>query len=75
MVFLDGGLPAPVLQHEIIDLCGTLWRVDFARPEAMVAAEYDSMQMARQPRHLEARPAQGRAAGRVRLDGGLVRRR
>ena len=44
VVFLDGGLPAPVLQHEIIDLCGKLWRVDFAWPEAMVAAEYDSMQ-------------------------------
>ena len=44
VVFLDGGLPTPVLQHEIIDLCGKLWRVDFAWPEAMVVAEYDSMQ-------------------------------
>jgi very-short-patch-repair endonuclease len=44
LVFLDGGLPAPVLQHEVIDRCGQLWRLDFAWPEAMVAAEYDSMQ-------------------------------
>ena len=44
VVFLDGGLPTPVLQHEIIDLCGKLWRVDFAWPEAVVVAEYDSMQ-------------------------------
>ena len=44
VVFLDGGLPTPVLQHEIIDLCGKLWRVDLAWPEAMVVAEYDSMQ-------------------------------
>ncbi len=44
LVFLDGGLPAPVLQHEIVDRCGQLWRVDFAWPEAMVVAEYDSME-------------------------------
>lgn len=43
VVFLDGGLPAPVLQQEIIDRCGQLWRADFAWPEARVAAEYDSM--------------------------------
>ena len=44
LVFIDGGLPTPVLQHEIIDHCGQLWRVDFAWPDAMVAAEYDSME-------------------------------
>ena len=44
LVFIDGGLPAPVLQHEVIDLHGQLWRLDFAWPELMVAAEYDSMQ-------------------------------
>jgi hypothetical protein len=43
LVFIDGGLPPAVLQHEIVDHCGDLWRVDFAWPEAMVAAEYDSM--------------------------------
>ena len=44
LVFIDGGLPKPVLQHEIVDLWGRLWRVDFAWPQARVVAEYDSMQ-------------------------------
>ncbi len=44
LVFRDGGLPDPVLQYEIVDLLGDLWRVDFAWPEAKVVAEYDSMQ-------------------------------
>lgn len=38
----DGGLPEPVLQHEIIDRSGRAWRVDFAWPEFRVAVEYDS---------------------------------
>ena len=42
LVMIDGGLPVPVLQHEIIDSRGQLRRLDFAWPEAMVAAEYDS---------------------------------
>jgi hypothetical protein len=44
LVFIDGGLAPLVLQHEIVDRCGDLWRVDFAWPEARVAAEYDSME-------------------------------
>ncbi len=44
LVFLDGGLPAPQLQYEVVDRCGSLWRLDFAWPDAKVAAEYDSMQ-------------------------------
>ena len=42
LVMIDGGLPAPTLQHEIIDSRGRLRRLDFAWPDAMVAAEYDS---------------------------------
>jgi hypothetical protein len=42
LVMLDGGLPAPVLQHVIVDALGRYRRVDFAWPEYMVAAEYDS---------------------------------
>ncbi len=42
LVFIDGGLPLPELQYEIVDKCGKLWRVDFAWPTAKVAAEYDS---------------------------------
>jgi hypothetical protein len=44
LVFIDGGLPTPELQYEILDRCGELWRVDFAWPEAMLVAEYESMQ-------------------------------
>lgn len=49
LVFRDGGLPDPVLQYEIVDLLGDLWRVDFAWPEAKVVAEYDSMQFHANP--------------------------
>lgn len=44
LVFIDGGLPKPELQYAIVDHCGQLWRVDFAWPEAMVVAEYDSLE-------------------------------
>ena len=44
LVFIDGGLPLPELQYEIIDRCGKLWRVDFAWPHAKVVAEYESME-------------------------------
>ena len=43
LVMLDGGLPPPVLQHEIVDLSGRTWRLDFAWPEYRVAAEYDGL--------------------------------
>ena len=41
LVMLDGGLPEPLLQYEIIDRDGRLWRVDFAWPECRVAVEYE----------------------------------
>jgi len=44
LVFIDGGLPLPELQYEIVDRCGDLWRVDFAWPGQRVVAEYDSME-------------------------------
>ncbi|MGH3676631.1 MAG: hypothetical protein ACRDU5_13015 [Mycobacterium sp.] len=44
LVFIDGGLPLPELQYEIVDRCGQLWRVDFAWPDAMLAVEYDSVE-------------------------------
>lgn len=43
LVMIDGGLPTPVLQHEVVDSRGRLRRFDFAWPEAMVAAEYESV--------------------------------
>lgn len=53
LVFIDGGLPMPTLQYEIIDRCGDLWRVDFAWPEAMLIAEYDSMEWHASPEALK----------------------
>lgn len=44
LVFIDGGLPLPELQYEIVDRHGRLWRVDFAWPDSMVVAEYESME-------------------------------
>ena len=41
LVMLDGGLPEPLLQHEIVDRDGQLWRVDFAWPDCRLAVEYD----------------------------------
>lgn len=41
LVMHDGGLPAPDLQHEIVDLSGRTWRLDFAWPDRCVAVEYD----------------------------------
>jgi hypothetical protein len=41
LMMFDGGLPAPALQHEVIDAEGRLWRVDFAWPDQKVAVEYD----------------------------------
>lgn len=44
LLFIENGLPTPELQHTIVDCCGRVWRVDFAWPAAMVAAEYDSLE-------------------------------
>ncbi|HZN83011.1 MAG TPA: hypothetical protein VFC01_25535 [Mycobacterium sp.] len=43
LAMIDGGLPTPVLQYEIIDGNGELRRVDFAWPDQRVAVEYDGM--------------------------------
>ena len=44
LAMLDHGLPKPELQYVINGRDGERWRVDFAWPEARVAAEYDSVQ-------------------------------
>ncbi|WP_246398402.1 type IV toxin-antitoxin system AbiEi family antitoxin domain-containing protein [Mycobacterium vicinigordonae] len=44
LVFIDNQVPTPELQYSIVDLYGRVWRVDFAWPEAMFVAEYDSVQ-------------------------------
>ncbi|WP_396922568.1 type IV toxin-antitoxin system AbiEi family antitoxin domain-containing protein [Mycolicibacterium sp.] len=44
LVFIDWAVPTPELQYEIADRTGRAWRVDFAWPDAKVAAEYDSVE-------------------------------
>jgi hypothetical protein len=44
LVFIDEGLQMPKLQYSIVDRHGRVWRVDFAWPDAMVVAEYDSVE-------------------------------
>lgn len=44
LAMIDHGLPTPELQHLIPGRDGELWRVDFAWPDARVAAEYESVQ-------------------------------
>ena len=43
LAMIDGGLPVPELQYEIIDGNGELRRLDFAWPDQRVAAEYDDV--------------------------------
>lgn len=43
LAMLDGGLPVPELQYEVADGNGDLRRLDFAWPDAGVAAEYDGV--------------------------------
>lgn len=43
LAMIDGGLPIPALQFEIIDGNGQLRRVDFAWPDQRVAVEYDGI--------------------------------
>ncbi len=61
LAMLDGGVPAPVLQHEITDRNGRTWRLDFAWPEQRVAVEYDGFDWHSQPEQLR-RDRQKRAA-------------
>ncbi|GAY18932.1 hypothetical protein [Mycobacterium sp. shizuoka-1] len=42
LVMIEGDLPSPVLQFEVVDSRGRLRRLDFAWPAQRVAAEYDS---------------------------------
>ncbi|MCC9183255.1 hypothetical protein [Mycolicibacterium mageritense] len=43
LVMIDHGVPLPELQYEIQGLYGQTWRVDFAWPDARVAAEYEGL--------------------------------
>ncbi len=67
LAMIDGGLPIPELQYEVIDGNGELRRLDFAWPDERVAVEYDGVTGTAARRDARDRGAQ-RAAGR-RLDG------
>ncbi|ORB25030.1 type IV toxin-antitoxin system AbiEi family antitoxin domain-containing protein [Mycolicibacterium parafortuitum] len=43
LAMLDGALPAPQLQYEVVDGNGELRRADFCWPDAGVVAEYDGL--------------------------------
>ncbi len=43
LAMIDGGLPIPELQYEVIDGNGELRRLDFAWPDQRVAVEYDGV--------------------------------
>ena len=43
LAMIDGGLPIPELQYELVDGNGQLRRLDFAWPQLRVAVEYDGM--------------------------------
>lgn len=43
LAMIDGGLPTPELQFEIVDGNGELRRLDFAWPDCRVAVEYDGV--------------------------------
>jgi hypothetical protein len=61
LVMIDGEVPSPVLQHEVIDRDGRLWRLDFAWPDQMFAVEYDGFDFHSDPEALR-RDRQKRAA-------------
>jgi very-short-patch-repair endonuclease len=61
LAMIDGGLPTPVLQYEILDRNWRTWRVDFAWPHRKVAAEYDGFDFHSDPDRFR-RDRQKRAA-------------
>jgi REase_MTES_1575 len=61
LVMVDGRLPEPVLQYEIVDRDGRVWRVDFAWPDRRVAVEYDGFDWHSSPESLR-KDRQKRAA-------------
>jgi len=49
LAMIDGGLPMPQLQYEVIDGNGDLRRLDFAWPDQRVAVEYDGVDWHSEP--------------------------
>ena len=68
LVMIDHGLPRPELQYLIDGRAGETWRVDFAWPQARVAAEYESIDWhAGASRHARGQGAFGETPG-TRMD-------
>jgi hypothetical protein len=61
LMMIDGGLPAPVLQYDVVDRSGRTWRLDFAWPDRRVAVEFDGFDWHSDPDSLR-RDRQKRAA-------------
>ena len=61
LMMIDGGLPTPELQYEVIDRSGRMWRLDFAWPDQKFAVEYDGFDWHSDPDALR-RDRQKRAA-------------
>jgi very-short-patch-repair endonuclease len=61
LMMIDGSLPMPELQFEVIDRSGRLWRLDFAWPGDKFAVEYDGFDFHSDPDALT-RDRQKRAA-------------
>lgn len=70
LMMIDGGLPMPELQYEVVDRSGRLWRLDFAWPGDKFAVEYDGFVFHSDPDALT-RDRQKRAALRE-LDWNLM---
>ncbi|MGV0789997.1 hypothetical protein ABQF33_24135 [Mycolicibacterium sp. XJ2] len=49
LAMIDGGLPMPELQYEVVDGNGQLRRLDFAWPDFGVAVEYDGIDWHTEP--------------------------
>lgn len=52
LAMIDGGLPMPELQYELVDGNGELRRLDFAWPDVRVAVEYDGVDWHAEPEAL-----------------------
>ncbi|OPX10941.1 endonuclease domain-containing protein [Mycobacterium sp. AT1] len=61
LMMVDGGLPKPELQYELVDRSGRLWRLDFAWPSVKLAVEYDGFDWHSDPESFR-RDRQKRAA-------------
>lgn len=52
LAMLDGGLPTPELQFDVVDRDRQTWRLDFAWPDSKFAVEYDGFDFHSSPEDL-----------------------